>query len=58
MEVFSWCERTGLTPERGHTLALAIEAKMDMADLDTICDLTHDAYYPTLRRHREVALAA
>lgn len=57
MEVFLWCERTGIAPERGHTLALAIEAKMDMDDLDTICDLTHDAYYPTLRSRRAEALA-
>jgi hypothetical protein len=57
MAVFLYCERVGITPERGFTVGLAIEAGMAIPDLDEILDLTHDAYYPTFAGRRALAAA-
>ena len=59
MEAFARLELSGVSADRGHTLALALEAGMTIDELDPICDLTFYAYYPAMRpKPAELALAA
>ncbi len=55
MAVFLYCERVGLTPERGFTVGLANDGGVSIPELDEILDLTHDAYYPTFAGARQRA---
>lgn len=59
MEAFARLELSGVSADRGHALALALEAGMTIDELDPICDLTFYAYYPSMRpKPAELALAA
>lgn len=59
MEAFVRLENSGVSSDRGHTLALALEAGMTTDELDPICDLTFYAYYPSMRpKPASLALAA
>lgn len=50
MEAFVRLERSGVSADRGHTVALALESGMPPDDVGDICDLTFYAYYPCMRK--------
>ncbi len=57
MEAFVRLERSGVSEDRGHTLDLAFKAGMTVEDLDPICDLTFEAYYPSFARKHDAVPA-